>query len=605
MHGNRNRSPANLQVSHRTGIVQSMKTEWNLSLIYKNIKDPRIERDQKQADRIIASLARRYRKNKKHLKDPAALAKALVEYEKIMLLPASRAGYYVAFRKELNVEDKAAEALGAKLEERGTKRGNKILFFALELGKLTKATQKKFLAAPVLSPYKYWLQQLFENAKYDLSEPEEKILSLKSDVSHGRWIQATENILNKKIVNFKGKTLPLPEAEGRIAILPTSDRRKLYKEVRTVYESVSDVAESEINAIYTDKKIDDELRGFRTPYEATIRSYQNDTDSILTLVDSVTKRSDIAHRFYEVKRKLLKEKQLTYADRNALVGEIRTKVPFKKAVEIVRETYNSLDPKYADILDRLLANGQVDVRPKKGKSGGAFCASGVTVPTFVLLNHIDNFQSLKTLSHEMGHAIHAERAKDQRPLYQGHPISTAETASTFFETAALKRVISMLPKEEQIIALHDKVQDNVATVFRQIACFTFERALHEMIRAEGYVPKEKIADLMNMHMSSYLGKAVKLEQEDGYFFAHWSHIRRFFYVYSYAYGQLISSALHQKLEKNPSLIGRIDGFLAAGESKSPYDIFKSCGLDTKKPEIFLDGLTGIEKDVAELERLTK
>lgn len=582
-----------------------MKTEWNLSLLYTSLEDRRIERDQRQADTAIAAFAQKYRKNKKYLTDPGALAKALVEYEKLITLPASRASYYASFRKELDTEDKAAEALLAKLDERGTKRGNKVVFFVLELGKLSRATQNKFLTASVLKPYHYWLKQLFDNAKYDLSEPEEKILSLKSDVSHGRWIQATENILNKKTVTFGGKVLPLPEAEGKIATLPTTKRRELYKGVRAVYESVSDVAESEINAIYTNKKIEDELRGFKTPYEATIRGYQNDVDSILALVTAVTTHSNIAHRFYDVKRKLLKEKHLTYADRAAHVGEIKTKVPFEKAVSIVRETFGSLKPEYADIFDRLLANGQVDVWPQKGKSGGAFCASGVTVPTYVLLNHINNFESLKTLAHEMGHAIHAERAKSQRPLYQGHPISTAETASTFFETAALKRVIALLPKEEQIIALHDTVQDNIATVFRQVACFTFERALHEMIRAEGYVPKEKIADLMNHHMSSYLGKAVELEREDGYFFVHWSHIRRFFYVYSYAYGQLISSALHQELEKSPSLIHKIDGFLTAGESKSPYDIFKSCGLDTKKTDIFVAGLMRIEKDVTELERLVK
>lgn len=582
-----------------------MKTTWDLTLLYSSLTDPRIERDQKQADTVVAAFAKKYQKDKKHLKDPVALAKVLVEYEKLISLPASRAGYYTAFRKELNVEDKAAEALAAKLDERGTKRGNKILFFTLELGKLPKATQKKFLSAPVLKPYRYWLKELFDTAKYDLSEPEEKIISLLSSVSYDRWVQGTENILGKKTVLFDTKVLPLPEAEALVQTLPTKKRRELYSAVRSVYESVGDVAESELNAIYTGKKIQDELRGFKTPFEATVLGYQNDPKSILALVDAVTKKASIAHRFYEVKRKLLKEKKLTYADRAAHIGEIKTKVPFEKAVSIVRETFGSLDPQYADLFDRLLANGQVDVAPKKGKSGGAFCASGVAVPTFVLLNHIDNFESLKTLAHEMGHAIHAERAKTQRPFFQGHPISTAETASTFFETAALNRVIDMLPSDERIIALHDTLQDNIATVFRQIACFRFEQALHEEVRRDGYVPKERIADLMNVHMGAYLGPAVHLEREDGYFFAHWSHIRRFFYVYSYAYGQLISKALHEKLAKDPRFIEKVDGFLTSGESRSPYDIFKSCGLDTKKPDLFLEGLKGIEKDVALLERLTK
>lgn len=583
-----------------------MKTEWELdTLFYKGLKDPHIERDQKEADKRVAAFAAKYRKNKKHLKDPKALAKALAEYESMIGMPAGKASYYSAYRKELNVEDKEAEAMLAKLDDRGTKRGNQMLFFTLEIGKLPEVTQKRFLKASALAPYRYWLEQLFENAKHDLTEPEEKILNLLGDVSFGRWVQATENILNKRTVAFGGKTLALPEAEAMIHTLPTRDRRALYKEVRSVYESAGDTAEAELNAVYTTKKIEDELRHFKTPYEATIKGYQNEPKSILALVDAVADGAPIAHRFYKVKAKLLKEKQLTYADRAAQVGRVKTKIPFEQAVKTVREVFGELNPQYADIFDRLLANGQTDVHPKQGKSGGAFCSSGVHSPTMVLLNHIDNFESLKTLAHEMGHAIHAERAKTQRPLYQGHPISTAETASTFFETAALNRIIATLPKEERLVALHDKTQDNIATVFRQIACFRFERALHEAIRTDGYVPKDRIADLMNEYMGSYLGPAVALERSDGYFFARWGHIRRFFYVYSYAYGQLISSALHRHLAKDPRFIQKVDGFLSAGESKSPYDIFKACGLDTNKPAIFKEGLAAIEADVKELERLVK
>ena len=148
----------NLRASVGAGIVQDMKNEWNLSLLYASLKDSRIERDQKQADKAIATFAQKYQKDKKHLKNPVALAKVLSEYEKLIELPASRAGYYTSFRKELNVEDKEAEALAAKLDERGTKRGNKILFFTLELGKLPKATQKKFLTSPALKSFRYWLK---------------------------------------------------------------------------------------------------------------------------------------------------------------------------------------------------------------------------------------------------------------------------------------------------------------------------------------------------------------------------------------------------------------------------------------------------------------
>jgi len=586
-------------------MTKKMPVEWNLNLLYSSLTDPTIEADQKKADRGVDAFEKKYRTDKKYLKDSAALAQALLDYEKLISLPADDAQYYVYLRKDKNIEDKEAEALGARLEDRATKRSNKLIFFALELGKVSESVQAKFMKAEVLAPYRYWLKQVFESAKYNLTEAEEKILSLKADVSSGRWVQATDNILNKQTVEFEGTVLPLPEAEGKYMNLPLAQRHALYTKVRSVYTNVADVAESELNAIYTDKKIDDELRGMKEPYEATIRGYQNEPKSVLALVKAVTDSAEISHRFYSAKKKLLGVKSLSYGDRGASVGELKTKVPFDTAVSMVREVFGELDPAYADIFDRLLSSGQVDVYPKKGKTGGAYCLSSVDIPTFVLLNQTDSFESLKTLAHEMGHAVHAERAKSQRPLYQGHPISTAETASTFFEYAALKRLLEILPEEERIIGLHNMIQDDVSTVFRQVACFEFERDLHAAIRTQGYVAKEQIAALMNKHMGAYLGPAFTLVPEDGNFFVTWGHIRRFFYVYSYAYGQLISKAMHRKLEKDPAYISKVDGFLSAGESMSPEDIFATCDLDTRKPALFKEGLKSIEADVALLERLIK
>ncbi len=581
------------------------KTEWDLTQFYKSAKDPRIEADQKKADATIAAFAAKYRKNKKHLSSAGALATALRDYESLMQGRATHAPFYAHYRKDLDVRDTEATALAAKLEERGVRRMNQVLFFTLELGKIPKKQQTLFLRAPALAEYRYWLSQVFENARYTLSEAEEKILMLKSDVSFGRWVEATENVLHKKTVSFKGKPLPLPEAQGLMPQVTRAERGRLHKALNTAYAETADIAESEINAIYTDKKIEDELRGMKKPFEATIRSYQNNVESVLALVKAVSEHVSIAHRFYKVKRTLLGGTQLTYADRNARVGTVQTKLPFVKAAALVRDEFAALDPRYAEIFDNLLLRGSVDIYPKKGKTGGAYCSSSVGVPTMVLLNHTDNFESLKTLAHEMGHAIHAERAKTQRPLYQGHPISTAETASTFFEAVALNRLIRDLPEKDRIVALHDKIQDDINTVFRQVACFEFEKSLHNAVRTEGYVPKERIAALMNEAMHHYLGDAVTLTPEDGNFFVAWSHVRRFFYVYAYAYGQLVSKALHVELARDSAFIKKVDGFLCAGESASPEAIFKTCGLDALKPALFLQGLSAIEADVSALERLTK
>lgn len=580
------------------------KTEWNLKkLFYTSLADPKIEADMRRGDRAAEAFAAKYRKERAWLKEPKALAGALKAHEELQLKSSPAPILYAAYRKELNAADKRAEALANALDERYAKRDNLIMFFSLELGKVPVAAQKRFLKAPELAPYRYLLTKLFENAKHDLTEPEEKILSLMSDVSHGRWVQAVDNIVNTAEVPFGKKRIPVPEATELLRTLPKAKRRALHAALMRTLRGIAPMAESELNAIITRKKISDELRGFAEPFDATILGYENERASVLALVEAVSAHFDLSKRFYRTKAKLMGEKKLTYADRSAPVGSLKKKIPFAEAARLVRASFATLHPRYAEIFDRLLAGGQTDIYPKKGKSGGAFCSGAIEQPTMVLLNHVDDAHSLMTLAHEMGHAIHTERSKQQPPHYQGYSIAVAETASTFFEQIAFDALTATLSEKERLIALHDRLQDDAQTVFRQIALFNFERDLHAAVRAKGLVPKEEIAKLLNTHMASYLGPTVELTEDDGYNFVQWSHIRRFFYVYSYAYGQLISRALYESVKSDPAAVEKVDAFLSAGGSASPEDIFAACGLDVRSPAFFKKGLAGIERDLATLEKI--
>ncbi len=579
------------------------KTNWDLKkLYYSSLTDTRMQKDVKKGDKAIEVFVKKYSKNKKHLGDAKALRHALDDYEALDLLCSPAPLYYAHYRKELNAQDKEAEAFLNKLDEHFTKRGNTLLFFGLELGKIPPATQKKMLESKELREWHYWLTKLFESAKHNLTEPEEKILSLLSDVSGGRWVQAVDNILNTKEIEFEGKKMPLNSAMVQINTLPTKERRALHKIVIASFKEASQMAESEMNALVTRKKITDELRGFKEPYDATILGYENDKKSVLALVEAVTKNFTIAQRFYTAKAKMMKLPRLTYADRSAPVGKVEKKISFDEAVAIVRETFYNLHPRYAEIFERLLTNGQVDVYPKAGKTSGAYCGYNPGMPTMMLLNHVDNAHSVLTLAHEMGHAMHGERSKVQRTAYQVQPISVCEVASTFFEAAAFEALASKLPEKQKIIAMHDKLQDDVSTVFRQIAFFNFELDLHRGVRQKGLMSKEEIAALLNKHTQAYMGKSMQLDPDDGYFFVTVGHFRRFFYVYSYAFGQLISRALFERVKKDPTFIEKVDLFLTAGSSMSPEDIFAQCDLDLRNPKTFLEGIKGIEKDLKTLEK---
>jgi oligoendopeptidase F len=586
--------------------MKKIQTSWNLGLLYKSKTDPQIAKDMKAIAALYSTFEKKYRGKTDYLNNESKLLTALTDFEALFTkLPFTAPVGYFEYILDINSTDAEARAKATQNQEWFAKNDHKIVFFELSLAKIAAPLQKKFLSSKKLAHFRYYLQTIFNQAKYNLSEPEEKIMNLKSIPAYTHWVDMTQKILGKTSVEFKGKSMPLPEAVQMVAELPLPDRYDLQDRVMKAYASVTDIAESEINAVVTNKKINDELRGYKEPFDNTILSYQNDPKAVKALVAAVTKHFPISHRFYKLKAKLLKLPHLQYADRAVGIGENVRQVSFDEAVATLREVFGAVNPRYREILDSYLENGQIDVFPKKGKTGGAYCSGNINAPTFVLLNHTNSWNDVMTFAHEMGHAIHTEFSKSQTPLYKNYTISTAEVASTLFESFVFDALFNKLSKEEQVVALHKKINDDIQTVFRQVACFNFETDLHNGIRAKGGMSKQEISALMNKHMSTYLGPIVHMKENDGDMFVYWSHIRRFFYVYTYAFGQLISKSLAEKYAEDKSYLKKIETFLNAGGSDSPEGIFKSVGIDVTKSDFWEKGLKKIEKDIETLEKLTQ
>ncbi len=579
------------------------KLHWNLGLLYKNEHDPEIEKDTKITENIFIAFEKKY-KDKDFTSTTKKLLAALKDYEKAAGVADSKGLIYFLLAKDVDTTNTTISAKESVINQRLQKAFNKIKFFELEIAQLSKTTQGQYLKDTALAKYSYFLKKIFDTAKYNLSEKEEKLLSLVRQTSSSMWVDANKKLLSQQTVPFKGKNIPASEAMEIIPDLPKYERRALRKALNTVLKSISFLTEAEINAVYNFKKLVDEERGFKNPYSSTIIGYENDEKEIEALVKSTTKHFSLSHRYYKLHAKLIGEKKLEVADLYAKIGEIDRKFDFESGVSLVKKTFTKFGKEYADILHEYLIKGQIDVYPGQKKRSGGYCMSNAHLPVFVFLNYADNIKSVETLAHEMGHAFHAELSKKNSPLYQDYTISVAEVASTFFEQFVSDEVKESLSEEEQMILLHQRIGRDIMTIMRQIACFNFELELHQKIRKEGQVSKEEMAKLMNKHMQSYMGDAVTLTEDDGYIFVSWSHIRRFFYVYSYAYGLLISRTLYEKWKENKSYKTKIEQFLSAGGSMSPKDIFKSIGINTNEA-FFEAGLKGIEADIIKLEKLAK
>ena len=580
------------------------KQNWDLELLYKNENDPEIEKDLKCIEKVCDKFERKYKKSN-FIKTPESLTQALDDINDVIKkLKSNKPLIYFSLRSDTNSNDKVAIARMTQYEQRITVATNKLTFFDLAIAKIPKSSQKKYLQHKVLQKYSYMLKHIFDESQYNLTEQEEQLKSLLSQTSYTMWVDAQEKLLTQQSIIHKGKTLTLSQVMGRISDVGRIERQELSKKLNKKLKSVSYFAGAEVNAVYNYKKIMDERRGYKNPYSATVLRYEHDEKTVEALVSIVTKYFKISHRFYKLQARLLKQKKLTMADRSAQIGNINEKFTFPRSINIVRETFLNIGERYVNIFDTFLKNGQIDVFPKKGKKSGAYCCGANELPTFLLLNHADNIHSVGTLAHEMGHAIHAELSRKQPLWYRGHTIVTAEVASTFFEQAVLDSIQNKLSKKEKIIFLHNKLLNDISTIFRQVACFNFELDLHKQIRSKGQISASDIAMCMQKHLKSYVGSAIDVIQDDGYYFVTWSHIRAFFYVYSYAFGQLVSRVLYENWKKDNTYIKKVEQFLSAGKSKSPYEIFKSIGIDTSNPKFFEDGLKSIEQDIKYLEKLS-
>lgn len=575
------------------------KIEWDLSDIYESISDPNLEKDVQKIERAYKRFARNYREI--DFSSVKNLEKALDDYEKLYQLPKPLS--YLFLLKSLNSEDKNIDAKIAELHEKLVRASNLVLFFELNLAKLDKDLQQKLLNAKSLEKYGYFLEKIFANAKHQLSEKEEALFRSLDLPSEGMWIDLTERLLNSQEVEFQNEKLPLSAAMNKVSSLNTKDRRALHSIVMQNLGKNADVAEAEMNAILTKKKISDSMRGFKKSYSETLLAFETTEKELNALRSAVSENLQVSHDFFAVKKDLLRLKQLTYADRNAEVGKIKSSFGFAETRSLVEEVFAELDPRFAEILQKMLTEGRIDVLPRRGKTSGAFCYGSSEFPTFVLLNHVDTFDSLSTFAHEMGHAIHTELAKDEAPIYQRYSTAVAEFASTLFEDFIFDTVFEKMSKSEQKVLLHNRINRDISTIFRQMAFFEFEVELHAEVSERGYVPKERIAELLNKHTSLYLGEAVEMNVDDGNFFVTLSHIRRFFYVYSYAYGSIMSRTVSKMIREDSDQMEKVITLLSRGGAKSPRDLFREIGINTERKQTYEKGIESIKEDIERLKNL--
>ena len=375
--------------------------------------------------------------------------------------------------------------------------------------------------------------------------------------------------------------------------------------IKSILQIHTKVAEKEINSFLENKGINDKLRGYERPDSSRHLGEGIETKAVDTLIETVTKNFKISHDFYSFKAKLLKVQSFDYWNRGIEYGKLSISYTYEQGVSIVSEALSRISPEFVSIFHDYVQNGQIDVYPKKGKTGGAFSSSSYVHSGVIMLNYTGGFREVTTLAHEMGHAIHGIKARRENPLNYDHPMCTAEVASTFCEDFVIDEMYAKATDSEKLSIMVGQLEDKVGTIFRQIAAYNFEKELHETFRVKGYLPNAEIGKIFNKHMKSYLGPNVHLDEHSGKGWMYWGHFRNPFYVYSYSMALLVAQFARKRFKQDPVYLEKINEFYSTGSSLTPAQIFANLGLDVYDQNRWQEGIDEVKKLLSDAKKLAK
>ena len=556
-----------------TEVTGAEDVAWDLSDLFAATDDPRIDEVVAEADADAAAFRERYHGKVAEL-DAAALAEAVSEHERIEA-SVVRALTYAHLFFATNMADPVRGALVARLGERAAALETQLLFFGLEWAAAPDDVAERVLADPALDHWRHHLRSLRKFRPYLLSEPEERVVTEKTVSGVSAWSRLYEEQLGALRVALDGEDVSLETAMSRLYDPERATRRTAAEAITEALGPGLRTRTFVFNTILLDKSIDDRMRGY--PTWITARNLANETtdEAVDALVEAATSRYDVARRYYRLKARLLGLERLDHFDRFAPVSSDTQRTSWDEARRVVVGAYAEFSDEAGTIVSRFFDDNWIDGPVRPDKRTGAFCATTVPgVHPYVLMNYTGDRRSILTLAHELGHGLHGVLAQPLGLFNSSTPLTTAETASVFGEALTFELLLANEDDpRRRLDLLTGRIEDAIATTFRQIAMNRFEHAVHTERREQGEVSSERIGELWLEAQTTLFGDSVSVEGYTPW----WSYIPHFTgtpgYVYAYAYGYLFSLAIYRRyVTEGDSMVGPYLDLLRAGGSRPPEEL---------------------------------
>jgi oligoendopeptidase F len=569
----------------------SQEYKWNLTDIFKS--DEEWESEFKAVSEKVSG----YQKFEGKLADSAESLLACFKFDEAINIKLDQLHLYAMLSKDSDMRVGKYHSMDDRIKSLYAKVGAASSFIRPELLKIPDEKLRGIIDSNQdLKIYKQSIDDLLRSKKHTLSNSEEKILAMASEL--------TQTPYNTFSI-FTNADLKLPVVEDELGGLTELShgryysamysknrdyRARVFKAYLESYKNYINTFTVLFNGNLKTNIFNAHARNFDSALESALHRNNIPKSVYHNLIESANQNLQPMHRWAALKKKLLGISELCPYDVYVTVfnSHNEKKYSYEEGVEIVLNSLKLMGDDYISSLNKAFKNKWIDVFETKAKKSGAY-SSGTTfgVHPYVLLNWTDLLNDVFTLTHEMGHNMHSYYTGQNQPYpYANYSIFLAEVASTFNESLLLDHLLEIAESRKEKLFLLERYLNNLtATFYRQVMFAEFEMIVYDRTEKGESLTSEVLSELYKNTYQKYWGSDMFVPEEEHYTWARIPHFYYNFYVYQYATGFAASEVLAKKVKtEGKQAVNKYLNFLKAGSSDYPINILAAAGVDMNSPE---------------------
>ncbi len=581
-----------------------MDEKWDLSALYDSFESDAFKNDFEKFKQRLSEYSSWASNQLKNMDTTAAL-EAYIDFQTGLGEIFSKLSAYSDLVLSVNVEEQNAIRVLESLENLEPFMTEPDAEFSLwlkgidNLGDIINGSEK-------LKPYGFYLNELKEFSLHTLSKEEEKIISIMENTGSKAFCKLQENITATLAIEMemdgKMQKLPLTVIRNMAHENNQDIRKRAYDKELEGLTTISKVSAACLNGIKGEVLSISGIRGYKDPLEMTLHSSRLSKETLDTMIGVIYEFLPEFRRYLRKKAEVLGHKNgLPFYDLFAPIGNGVRNFSYPEAAELVIKQFSGFSKGLGEYAKRAIEGKWIDVMPRSGKRGGAFCQNIHTIKeSRIMLNFAGHFEDVLTLAHELGHGFHGECLKDALLLNADYPMPIAETASTFCETILNKGIVPDLSHEEQLTVLENEISGLTQVIVDILSRYIFESKVFEK-RKEGSINQGELCEMMINAQKETYGDGLDFNSLHPYMWVvkpHYYDAAYNFYNFPYAFGQLLSKGLYAKyLSDKESFPEMYSSMLEASGRMNLRDTGLIAGIDINDKEFWRSSLVIIKEDI--------